>query len=592
MPGLKAVLSRTGLLAVALGLAACAGQGTAPDAGVSAGPVPAPWRSAFDGGAALDDAGFGPFAAALIAESESRHDRSARYYLEALKASPENPVLAERAFAQLLYSGRVGEAARLTETLLAVPETEPVGPSYRSLAGLLHVLKAFRDEDWATARTRMDAHLNKGFAKLIAPALRAWTHAGEGDTDAAIKALDPLLNHPRLHPIGLAHKAYLLDHAGRDQAATDLYKALTSADRPASFQPFIAYAHMMARQGDLNQAVNFLYDSARRFGNSRFLMREAVRIKTMGRPTQVVARPQGAAGFIFYRLASEFSSGGSNRAAILYLRLSAYMAPEVEDTTLLLGSKMADAGDHLGAAEALTAIPKGSPLWRSALGKRIDALWDGGDEESALSLARNSLRVRPKDRPMLRRMGDMLRARNRFEEADVYYSRIIDGLGDPGRNDWGVFFVRGIAREQAGDWPGAERDLLTALELKPDDPNVLNYLGYSWIDRDMHETRAKDMIRRAAKARPEDGFILDSLGWVHFLTGDYEKAVVTLERAVKLEPGDPVLNEHLGDAYWKVGRRIEARFQWRHALTGGPDADREKALKDKLAFGLNPAAQD
>ena len=184
-------------------------------------------------------------------------------------------------------------------------------------------------------------------------------------------------------------------------------------------------------------------------------------------------------------------------------------------------------------------------------------------------------------------LGDLLRIHSRFEEAAAEYTLAIEAPVDNKFDDWFVYFTRAISYDEIDDWPKAEADFLKALELEKDQPDVLNYLGYSWIDRGMHVEEARFLIERAAEQRPNDGAITDSLGWVQYLQGDYEDAVRNLERAVELEPGDPVINDHLGDAYWTVGRQMEARFQWSHARSLDPDPELLVAIEDKLASGLN-----
>jgi Flp pilus assembly protein TadD len=189
-------------------------------------------------------------------------------------------------------------------------------------------------------------------------------------------------------------------------------------------------------------------------------------------------------------------------------------------------------------------------------------------------------------------LGDLLREKKRFIEAADAYSEAIRRLRAAGAPErWSLFYSRGISLERAGQWERAEADLLHALKLKPDQPLVLNYLGYSWIDRGAHLHRGLQMIEKAVDLRPEDGYIVDSLGWAHYRLGDYHSAVQYLEKAVELVPNDPTINDHLGDAYWQTGRLIEARYQWRRALQFGPEKDEVKPIESKLVRGVPPPAR-
>lgn len=156
-----------------------------------------------------------------------------------------------------------------------------------------------------------------------------------------------------------------------------------------------------------------------------------------------------------------------------------------------------------------------------------------------------------------------------------------------GRPNWVLFYQRGICYERSGEWAKAEADFFLALDMEPDQPLVLNYLGYSWLEMGLNYQEALDMIRRAVAARPSDGYIVDSLGWGYYRIGDFENAVKELERAVELRPVDAVINDHFGDALWRVGRKREAEFQWRRALSFDPEEKDAKRILRKLEVGLD-----
>jgi Flp pilus assembly protein TadD len=183
-------------------------------------------------------------------------------------------------------------------------------------------------------------------------------------------------------------------------------------------------------------------------------------------------------------------------------------------------------------------------------------------------------------------IGDLLRRDEKFADAVEAYDRAFKLYpgGDP--DNWILYYTRGIALERAKMWDRAEADFKKALEINPEDPSVLNYLGYSWLDRNENLAEARRLIEMAYKKRPDDGSIVDSLGWAMYLMGEYAAAVVQLEKAVELQPSDPTINEHLGDVYWKVGRRNEARFQWRRAISLATEEAQKTALRAKLEQGL------
>jgi Flp pilus assembly protein TadD len=208
--------------------------------------------------------------------------------------------------------------------------------------------------------------------------------------------------------------------------------------------------------------------------------------------------------------------------------------------------------------------------------------------DEALAVLIDLSREYPNDLRPLEATASMLRGRKRYAEAIKYYDRIIDMAGEPQPSHWAYWYARGTCYERIRDWPHAERDLLFANELNPDQPLIMNYLGYSWVDRNMRLKEGLALIEKAVDLKPDDGYVVDSLGWAQFKLGNYAEAVEHLERAVELRPADPILNDHLGDALWRVGRIREARFQWEQALTLEPESEDEVKIRRKLAQGLPP----
>ena len=220
-----------------------------------------------------------------------------------------------------------------------------------------------------------------------------------------------------------------------------------------------------------------------------------------------------------------------------------------------------------------------------------------GKTDEAIQRLQAMAAARPHDVDALSALAGLQRSAKKYVEAAATYDKAIAAVGIPQRDNWTLFYFRGICFERSKQWPKAEADFKKALELYPDQPLVLNYLGYSWVDQGINLEEAFKMLRRAVELRPNDGYIVDSLGWAHYKLGQYAEATQTLERAISLKPADPVLNDHLGDAYWQVDRRIEARFQWNHARDMGPEPEDLPAILKKIKVGLpettsNPAAPE
>jgi Flp pilus assembly protein TadD len=213
----------------------------------------------------------------------------------------------------------------------------------------------------------------------------------------------------------------------------------------------------------------------------------------------------------------------------------------------------------------------------------LDAL-DRGDE--AQKRLEEIVKADPKDLEAMLALGNLERGHKKFAECGEAYTKALDLIGKPEKGNWTVFYFRGICYERSKQWPKAEADLKKALELFPDQPHVLNYLGYSWIDQGVNLDEGMAMIKKAVAQRPDDGYIVDSLGWAYFRIGNYEEATKQLERAIGLKPEDPTINDHLGDAYWRVGRKLEATFQWAHARDLKPDPEELPKILQKLEHGL------
>lgn len=525
---------------------------------------------------------YGPFVAATLAQHDSAFADAANYYMRALAVDPDSRFVADRAFFQLLYAGRMDEAAKVAVRLAESDK----GVEDDDLVSILYVLEAFKREDWYTVRERLSASKMAGFGGLVSPLIEGWSYVAEDNLSAAMDALSPMREDERLKPIADEHLAYMFDHLQNYEKAQSEYLQLASAERAASLQPFVAYADMLARTGRRSEARSFMGDIAARYNNNRFLLREGMLIAAGRPPSQRTANPNGAVGSMFFRLASEFSQGSSPQAAVVYLRMASYLTPQVADIYFMLGNLMDKLENPRAAAHVYDTVPPSSILRRAAQERKINALRRIGNTQEAEDSLRSALRDNPDDVNYLIGLGDLLREQGNFDEAILHYTTAINTLRANGSAEWFVYFARGVSYEEVGNWEKAELDLIKALELNPSEPSVLNYLGYSWIDRGLHIEKAKSYIEKAVAERPNDGFIIDSLGWVNYLTGDYVKAVELLEKAVRIEPTDVTINHHLGDAYWRVGREIEARFQWQHAIDSDPEQEELAQLQRKMNTGL------
>ncbi|WIY53517.1 tetratricopeptide repeat protein [Devosia sp. YIM 151766] len=521
----------------------------------------------------------GSYMAGQQAIKDLRTDEAARYFNDAAQADWDNAILVERAFVALAADGQISKAASTARRALELD-------SENQLAELVVAVEAFKERRYAAAERRLRNVGEDTFSGITASILRAWALTGEGKTSEADALMDRI-GERGLEDFLLFHRAMMAEAGGNTQLALDL------AERAYDLEPYVArvneiYARMLANSGDF-EAANDVLDAFEAQGLSHAVIRnvrEAVDARR--RPGIFATSVQVGAAEMFHSIGVALSRDRSYDLALVFLRLGTYLDPSSDVLALALGQLLDSAGQHEAANKIYDSIAAKSALKPTAVvrvAQNLDAL---GDREEAIRRLRNIVATRPDDLDAVSVLGDLLRYDEQYLDAAKAYSAAIDLTGGDSVADWRFYYVRGIAYERAKEWPEAEADFQRALELNPDQPQVLNYLGYSWIDMDMHLDEALEMIEKAVEAQPRDGYIIDSLGWAFYKLGRLDEAVETLERAVMLLPSDPEINDHLGDAYWKVGRKLEARFQWNIARSVDAIGTVAERVAPKLADGLTP----
>jgi tetratricopeptide (TPR) repeat protein len=302
------------------------------------------------------------------------------------------------------------------------------------------------------------------------------------------------------------------------------------------------------------------------------------------------------AGEVFYQLGAVGSQQNDAFAAMIYLRMALHLAPENALGIITLADIYERLKQYERAIDVYETVPAKSPLRNNADVQSALILEAMGKSDDALKHMKEIVATSPGDIEALNSLANLHRARKEYPEAAEAYTKVIDAVEKPSRGDWVNYYFRGIAYERSKQWPKAEADFKKALELFPEQPMVLNYLGYSWVDQGLNLEESFRLLRRAVELRPQDGYIIDSLGWAHYRLGRFDEALKELEKAIELKPGDPVINDHLGDVYWKVGRKLEAQFQWNHARDLKPEPDDLEKILKKIENGMEeppkPAAAE
>lgn len=544
-------------------LAACAGSGKPGDG--ADGPSP-----------------LGKYLAGRYAGSMNDTSLAASYFAAALDKDPQNLALLRRTFMLKISDGRFEDAVPLARRLLAAGMGE-------GTAELVIALDAIDTGNWQVARDTLSNVKGTGANALAGPVLTAWTFAAEGKTDDALKALEQL-NDKSYAAFGDFQRALIAEMGGRQDVAEAAYRALMGGSAGNWVRSVEAYGGFLERAGRKSDAKAIYDDYLARSPGNPVIRAATARLAGGKAPALLVTTPREGMAEVLYGAASVLAQDNLRDAALLYLRLALHERPDFPLGISLLADVLEQDGKWALSIETLKSIEADPVLGWNARQRSALALDRMDRTNDAVALLGKMAAERPQDAEVLITLADLLRERNRFVEAIAVYDRAIAASGTLEQRHWVLFFARGVANERSQRWDAAEADFKKALELSPDQASVLNYLAYSWVEQGKRLSEAQQMIERAVALKPDDGYIVDSLGWVFYRQGRFAEAVSMLERAVLLKPEDPIINDHLGDAYWQIGRRIEARFQWRHALGLKPEPDLDRALAIKLEQGL-PAGQ-
>lgn len=478
---------------------------------------------------------------------------------------------------------RTGDLARL---LIAREPTQP-------LANLVLMVDDVLNDDWSAVLARLGSvPAVRGVDAITVPLYRAWAWQALGQQDQAWASLDALRRDGRA-VLKKQQQALIADMGGDSDLAARLFNELLATSQ-LMVRQYHLIANFFARQGQSEKALAIL-ERLERLGEGSDLLTQELADLRLGRvPAPLIPDTRAAFGEILSSTAVLLSNERIPDLALIYLRqaLRLQTGTARDNALLLIAGLYRDLRQSEAALSAWQAIPSESPFaWAAAL-QMAGELHGLGRRDDSLALLDDLAQQRPDRFEPLLRKGNILRLEKRFSAAVVAYSRALSRVEKLERRHWRLLYYRGIAYERMKDWDRAEKDFLQALELSPDQPFVLNYLAYSWLEQTRNLQQAEEMLLKAVELRPQDGFIVDSLGWAYYRLGQFDQAVTYLEQAAELHPEEATINDHLGDAYWRTGRRREARFQWRRALSFGPEDGQEPVIEQKLRDGLPRLSDD
>lgn len=527
----------------------------------------------------------GSYLAANVARNENDAGSATAFYRSALSLDPDSKVLLEQAFQTEASEANWRRAVSLAKELVAVD------PSNR-MAHLVLGLSSFKSGNYKKADKQFDAASEGLIGELTSALARAWTAVAAGDASRALKTLK-LPKQAEGARFYLNYHAALIGDVGGNKKEAAAAFARSYRQHTRILRLALAYARHAARDGNTTLANTILDGLSRRGQNEEPAAVSELRAKIKSGESMsplITSADEGMAE-VFYGLGELLTNEGGVSMGILYLQMALFVEPNHVPALIALANAYETARRFDDAVDVYNRIGENTPYQAElAIRKAFDLNSLDRVDDAKANLDKLAA-ANPNDLKPLDALGSIMRARKRYAEAVDYYTRAIKLVPHPAKHHWSLYYSRGTCYERLKNWPPAEADLKEALKLFPDQPMVLNYLGYSWVDQNRNLKQGMALIEKAVALKPDDGYIVDSLGWAHFKLGNYKEAVRFLERAVELKPEDPVLNDHLGDALWKVGREREARFQWDQALTLNPEPKDAERIKKKLADGLPVSVQ-
>lgn len=525
----------------------------------------------------------GAYLAGRAASFESDYEAAARFYTQALVRDPSNLALMENAITAYLGLGDVERAGPIARRLMQSSDNNQIA----NLA--LTAIDASKG-NWQQIIENQDAGQSVG--PLYDGLIRAWALVGLGRMNDALAQFDTVAQARGVQAFGLYHKALALASVGDFEGADAIFSGTDGTRLALTRRGLIAHMHVLSQLDRHDEALELLtsvfrseLDPALIDLRERLEAGEAVAFDT-------VRTPQDGVAEVHYSIASALNGEATESYILIYSRITAYLRPDHTDSLLLSAGILEQLGRYKLATAVYDSVPRSDPAYHSAELGRANALELSGREDAAIEVLTQLAESHGHLPAVHIALADTLRKMERFEDAIGPYSKAIGLLGEPQVTHWPVYFSRGISYEQLDRWPEAEADFRKALELQPEQPQVLNYLGYSYVEMQTNLDEALSMIERAVAGQPNSGYITDSLGWVLYRLGRYEEAVGHMERAVELMPIDPIINDHLGDVYWAVGRTREAEFQWLRALSFDPEENEANRIRRKLEIGLDQVLLD
>jgi tetratricopeptide (TPR) repeat protein len=520
----------------------------------------------------------GSYLAARQASMQSDYRAAAGYYTQALRGDPNNPFLLESAIVAQMALGDLDAALPLAQRLAqAMPDN--------GVAGIVILAARLKAGDYPAIFAEYEA--GRSLNPLVYDLVKGWILLDQGDVSGAFAAFDDVIANPDANVFGAYHKALALASVGDYEGAAELFESEFGENLLQSRRGAFAYAEVLGQLDRFDQALAHLNTS---FGSDPdpAVAKLRAQLEEASQPGfSIIASPKDGMADVFFTVATILAAEAGDSFTLIYSRAAEALSPRHTDAILLSAALLERQQQYDLATEAYNLISRDDPAFHQAEIGRAEALRAAGRVEAAIEALTQLSKSNAEIPQVHRALGDLLASEDRYAEAVGAYDAAIEAMPVEDASAWVLYYARGISYERTQRWPEAEADFRKALELSPNQPEVLNYLGYSYLELRINLDEALALIETAVQARPEDGAIVDSYGWALYRLGRFEEAVAPMERAAQLLPLDPIINDHLGDVLWVVSRKTEAEFQWRRALSLEPTETDAERIRRKLEAGLD-----
>lgn len=531
-------------------------------------------------------------AGAYLAARQARFDNdftaAARYFTQALTQDASNPEILESAVVAHLSLGDVDKALPIAKKIEADELLSQV-------SHMVLLADEVSQEDYDAVLQRIAD--NRGIGVLADGLIKAWVLRGQGKMDEALAQFDEVAAEKGLRSFSIYHKALALASVGDYESAEKIFSGEADGPIQRTRLGTIAWAEILSQLERADDAIAALDET---FGPVQDPEIASLRARLEAGETLPYTRVRDAkegVAEVFFTLGQALLAESSEDYVLLYARITEHLKPDHIDALIMTAELLESLRNYDLANEAYKRVPREHPNFHVAELGRSESLRLADKTDTAIEVLTQLTETHP-ELPLAHvSLGDFYRQEEAWEKAITSYDRAIDLYAAQDSDQWFVFYARAIAHERLDNWDEAEADFRKALEINPGQPSVLNYLGYSMVEKQINMDEALQMIEEAVAAQPNSGYIVDSLGWVLYRLGRYDEAIVHMERAAELEAVDPVVNDHLGDVLWAVGRFTEAEFQWKRALSfvdeeePSPDLDPDR-IRRKLEVGLDAVLEE